>query len=75
MQFVGGIIAYFALRQDDPPKAKNCLFLGVILTGISVAMTMLPIILLFSASAWVPYESIQIPPSNGFETENANLEV
>ena len=24
-----GIIAFFILRQDDPKKAKNCLYLGI----------------------------------------------
>ena len=28
---VGGIIAYFVIREDDPSKAKNCLWLGIIL--------------------------------------------
>ena len=27
----GGIIAFFAIRHDDPDKAKNCLLLGIIL--------------------------------------------
>ena len=33
---IGGIIAFFILRQDDPSKAKNCLYLGIALmiTGI-----------------------------------------
>ena len=28
---IGGIIAYFILRNDDPKKAKNCLYLGIAL--------------------------------------------
>ena len=36
---IGGVIAYFVLRDDDPRKAKNCLWLGIILTAISVGMT------------------------------------
>ena len=33
---IGGVIAYFVLRSDDPKKAKNCLYLGIVLaiTGI-----------------------------------------
>ncbi|HET6516813.1 MAG TPA: hypothetical protein VFG25_01145 [Nitrosopumilaceae archaeon] len=27
----GGVIAYFIIRWDDPTKAKNCFWLGVIL--------------------------------------------
>ena len=33
---IGGVIAYFAIRRDDPQKAKNCLMLGIILTLINV---------------------------------------
>ena len=29
MGLIGGIIAYFVLRHDDPRKAKNCLYLGI----------------------------------------------
>ncbi len=32
----GGIVAYFAIRYDDPRKAKNCLYLGIIITAIGV---------------------------------------
>ena len=33
---IGGIIAYFVLRQDDPKKAKNCLYLGIVLAIIGI---------------------------------------
>ena len=33
---IGGIIAYFAIRRDDPQKAKKCLWIGIILTAINV---------------------------------------
>ncbi len=26
---IGGIIAFFILRHDDPRKARNCLYIGV----------------------------------------------
>ena len=29
---IGGIIAFYILRNDDPTKAKNCLWLGIILS-------------------------------------------
>lgn len=29
---IGGVISYFAIRHDDPKKAKNCLYLGIIVT-------------------------------------------
>ncbi len=28
---IGGIIAYFALRNDDPCKARNCIYLSLVL--------------------------------------------
>ncbi len=34
LSLIGGIIAYFILRHDDPKKAKNCLYLGIILQAI-----------------------------------------
>ena len=33
---IGGIIAFFILRQDDPRKAKNCLYLGIIFMIIGI---------------------------------------
>ena len=37
---IGGIIAYFAIRHDDPSKAKNCLIIGFILFGIGLVVGM-----------------------------------
>jgi len=36
LSLIGGIIAYFILRHDDPKKAKNCLYLGIILQAIGL---------------------------------------
>ena len=33
---IGGIIAYFAIRRDDPQKAKKCLWAGIFLTVINI---------------------------------------
>ena len=33
---IGGIIAFFILRQDDPQKAKNCLYLGMVFMMIGI---------------------------------------
>jgi len=33
----GGVVAYFAIRYDDPRKAKNCLYLGIIISAIGAA--------------------------------------
>lgn len=38
---IGGIIAYFVLRNDDPKKAKNCLYLGIILQIIGLTVNIL----------------------------------
>lgn len=37
---IGGIIAYFVLRNDDPRKAKNCLYLGIILAIIGIILNL-----------------------------------
>ena len=33
---IGGIIAFFILRHNDPRKAKNCLYLGLALMFIGI---------------------------------------
>ena len=33
---IGGIIAYFALRNDDRQKAKKCLYIGLVLFAIGI---------------------------------------
>ena len=38
---IGGIIAFFILRNDDPRKAKNCLYLGVVLMIIGIIFNIL----------------------------------
>ncbi len=38
---IGGIIAYFVLRQDDPKKAINCLYLGIVLAIIGIMINLL----------------------------------
>lgn len=37
---IGGIIAYFVLRNDEPNKAKNCLYLGITLGAIGVLINL-----------------------------------
>ena len=41
---IGGIIAFFVIREDDPKKAKNCLYLGIILCIIPVLLIVVPIL-------------------------------
>ena len=38
---IGGIVAFFVLRQDDPKKAKNFLYLGIILAIIGLMFNIL----------------------------------
>ena len=35
---IGGVIAYFVLRHDDLPKAKNCLYLGIALSAVGIML-------------------------------------
>ncbi|MGA9228848.1 MAG: hypothetical protein WBV92_01730 [Nitrosotalea sp.] len=41
----GGIIAFFVIKEDDPKKAKNCLYLGLILAAIPIVLIMVPILI------------------------------
>ena len=38
---IGGIIAYFVLRHDDSSKAKNCLYLGIVLAIVGIGMNII----------------------------------
>ena len=42
---VGGVIAYFVIKEDDPKKAKNCLYLGLILAAIPIVLIIVPILI------------------------------
>lgn len=41
---IGGIIAFFVIKEDDPKKARNCLYLGIILAAIPVLLIVIPIL-------------------------------
>ena len=34
-QIIGGIIAYYALKPDEPRMAKDCLYIGIVLSGLN----------------------------------------
>ena len=36
---LGGIIAYFVIKNDDPQKAKNCMIIGIVLFVISLVVS------------------------------------
>lgn len=74
MQFIGGIIAYYALRQDDPIKAKNCLLLGIVLTAVWVVIMLIPIVLLVAFSGSIGHNA-NIIPGDEFTFLNPNLEI
>ena len=38
---IGGIIAYFAIRGDDPQKAKKCLYVGIIMMVIGIILNIM----------------------------------
>ncbi len=48
---IGGIIAYFAIRRDDPRKAKKCLYLGIILTMISIIIN-IGLVSVYESQIW-----------------------
>ena len=58
--FIGGLIAWFAIKYDDPRKGRNCLILGIILTAIPILIISIPLVLLattdFSMSIGEPYQ-------------------
>ena len=35
---IGGIIVFLIIRQDDPQKARNCLYLGIIFMIIGIIL-------------------------------------
>ncbi len=37
LSIIGGVLAYFILKNDDPEKAKNCLWIGFILFSFYAA--------------------------------------
>lgn len=41
---IGGIVAFFILRRDDPIKARNCLIVGVgmMVVGIMIDVMLMP---------------------------------
>ena len=38
---IGGVVAFFILRRDDPKKAMNCLIVGIIVMGIGIILNLL----------------------------------
>ena len=38
---IGGIIAYLMIRKDDPHKAKNCIYIGIVMMVIGIILNIL----------------------------------
>jgi hypothetical protein len=36
---IGGIVAYFVIKNDDPQKAKNCLIIGIVMFFIGIVIS------------------------------------
>ena len=41
LSFIGGIIAWACVKDRDPGMAKNCLILGIVLTVVPIAISLL----------------------------------
>jgi len=55
---IGGMISWFAIRYDDPRKARNCVLLGIVLTAIPIILTIMSLVI-FSTPK---YSMIPIDP-------------
>lgn len=55
MQVIGGLIAYFVIRHDDPPKARNCLYLGIVLTVVQICIGLVVEPLMLSFVGFSPF--------------------
>lgn len=38
MGIIGGLIAYFAVKNDDPKLGKNCLVVGIVVLVINLSV-------------------------------------
>lgn len=50
---LGGLISYFAIRHDDPKKAKNCLIVGIVLFVVPL---IIPAIMIGTMSNFMMHE-------------------
>lgn len=42
---LGGLISWFAIRYDDPRKARNCLLLGIALTTVPITLIIIQFVM------------------------------
>ena len=38
---IGGIIGYLIIRKDDPRKAKNCIYIGMVMMVIGIILNIM----------------------------------
>ncbi len=38
---MGGILAYVVIRRNDPQKARNCLYVGIVFMGIGIVINLI----------------------------------
>ena len=38
---IGGVVAFLIIRNDDPVKARNCLYIGLAMMGIGILFNIL----------------------------------
>ena len=38
---IGGVVAFLIIRNDDPAKARNCLYIGLAMMGIGILFNIL----------------------------------
>jgi hypothetical protein len=57
---IGGIIAFFVIREDDPKKARNCLYLGIILAAIPILLFVVPVLI---GITLIPHMGPSVMPS------------
>ena len=48
MGFVGGLISFLVLRKEDNRTAQNCLFIGIVMTVVAVAVYIVSLVALFA---------------------------
>ena len=53
VNIVGGVIAYFALRHDDPRKALDCLWCGIALFGLLLLPLAIAVLLGIATSSFI----------------------
>ncbi len=74
LTIIGGVIAYFVIKEDDPKKAKNCLYLGIILTVIWIGFSVISGVMFASQMENYPFYENEIKNYDddkiGVETSN-----